>query len=321
MINKSSVIRASFLIFAAFVAAAWGLKLMTPFLTVIFSLLILDVLRLKLPKVATVVVFALVVVAAISASVHFSRELAQEIPSIVEKTIPTLTEYSKEYNFELPFSDWTTLMESIRSRTRATTVALAAQVALKEFVYLILGFVIATTLFLNSKIDLDEGRYALANNFYSALCSELAKRFSNFYASFRMVMGAQIIISAINTLFTGIFVLLVGLPFAKTVIFITFVAGLLPIVGNLISNTIIFSIGLTVSPELAVGALIYLIVLHKFEYFLNSKIIGGRIRNPMWLTLIALMVGEAAAGIPGMILAPVFFRYIKTEASQFEAHR
>lgn len=321
MIRKSSVIRGSFLVFAAFIASVWGLKLMTPFLTVIFSLLVLEVLSLKLPKRLTVVTFTVVVIGAVSASIHFSRELAQEIPSIAEKTIPTITEYSKQYNFELPFSDWTSLMENIKARTRATTVALAAQLAIKEFVYLTLGLVIATALFINSKLDLDQGRYPLPNNLYSALCSEIAKRFRNFYLSFKLVMGAQIVISTINTLFTGIFVLLIGLPFAKTVIFITFVAGLLPIVGNLISNTIIFSIGLTVSPELAIGALVYLILLHKLEYFLNSKIIGGRIRNPMWLTLIALILGEAVAGIPGMILAPVFFRYIKAEASLFEAEK
>ncbi len=52
------------------------------------------------------------------------------------------------------------------------------------------------------------------------------------------------------------------------------------------------------------------------EYFLNSRIIGDRIKSPMWLTLIGLMVGEKLMGIPGMILAPVVLHYIKAEASQ-----
>ena len=59
-----------------------------------------------------------------------------------------------------------------------------------------------------------------------------------------------------------------------------------------------------------------LIVLHKLEYFLNSKIIGGRIKNPMWLTLLGLILGERLMGIPGMILAPVVLHYIKVEASK-----
>ena len=54
----------------------------------------------------------------------------------------------------------------------------------------------------------------------------------------------------------------------------------------------------------ALAALAFLVLLHKLEYFLNSKIIGDRIKNPVWLTLIALIVGERFMGIPGMILAP-----------------
>jgi predicted PurR-regulated permease PerM len=63
-------------------------------------------------------------------------------------------------------------------------------------------------------------------------------------------------------------------------------------------------------------ALIFLIAIHKLEYVLNSKIIGDRIRNPMWLTLIGLVLGEKLMGIPGMILAPVVLHYIKVEASR-----
>ncbi|HXE43354.1 MAG TPA: AI-2E family transporter, partial [Candidatus Baltobacteraceae bacterium] len=97
---------------------------------------------------------------------------------------------------------------------------------------------------------------------------------------------------------------------------LTFLCGLLPIIGNLISNTLIVGVGFTVSPRTALVALIFLIVIHKSEYFLNSKIIGDRIKTPMWLMLIGLVLGEKLMGIPGMILAPVVLHYIKVEASQ-----
>ena len=74
--------------------------------------------------------------------------------------------------------------------------------------------------------------------------------------------------------------------------------------------------GLTVDPKYALGALGFLIVIHKFEYFLNSKIIGKRIQNPMWMTLLGLILGERLMGVPGMILAPVILHYIKMETSR-----
>ena len=60
---------------------------------------------------------------------------------------------------------------------------------------------------------------------------------------------------------------------------LTFLCGLLPIIGNLMSNTLIIAVGFTISPKLALVALIFLVVIHKLEYFLNSKIIGDRIKN------------------------------------------
>ena len=86
--------------------------------------------------------------------------------------------------------------------------------------------------------------------------------------------------------------------------------------GNLISNTIIVAISFTLSPRMALASLLFLVVIHKLEYFLNSKIVGDRIRSPVWLTLLGLILGERLMGIPGMILAPVVLNYLKGEASK-----
>ena len=186
--------------------------------------------------------------------------------------------------------------------------------------FLIIGIIVAISLFYSTKIDLDQDNYKIQNNLYTCLTKEISKRFAFIYQSFRTVMGAQLIISTINTFFTAIFIFVIGLPYYLTIVVVTFLCGLLPIIGNLISNTIIFGIALNESPELAIASLIFLVVLHKLEYFLNSKIIGDRIKNPMWLTLLSLIVGERVMGIPGMILAPVVLHYIKVECSQIEVN-
>jgi predicted PurR-regulated permease PerM len=131
-------------------------------------------------------------------------------------------------------------------------------------------------------------------------------------------MGAQIIISSINTVLTAIFILSMGLPHAAVVVGVTFLCGLLPIIGNLISNAIIVFLAAAVSVKVAIAALIFLVAIHKLEYLLNSKIIGGWTRNPVWLTLIGLIVGEIVMGIPGMILAPVVLNYLRLEMSEIE---
>lgn len=157
----------------------------------------------------------------------------------------------------------------------------------------ILGIIATGSLFLKTGLDLYRDTHSVKNNLYSICCDEVSARFRDFYRSFATVMGAQITISFINTVLTAIFLLAVRLPHAPLLIAVTFLCGLVPIVGNLVSNTVIVFVALTVSLKLAVSALLFLVLIHKLEYFLNSKIIGDRIRNLIWLTLIALPLHES----------------------------
>ncbi|HCP91628.1 MAG TPA: hypothetical protein DIT76_06255 [Spartobacteria bacterium] len=190
-----------------------------------------------------------------------------------------------------------------------------ARAATKQLVFVLIGIVVAVSLFLNPRIQKFASK-STDPNLFTAVTDEIKIRFRSFYESFETVMGAQMMISAINTVLTTIFVLVVSLKYATLVIGLTFLCGLLPIVGNLVSNSIIVGIAFTSSPRVAIAALVFLVVLHKLEYFLNSKIIGDRIKNPVWLTLLALIIGERFMGIPGMILAPVVLHYIKVETSR-----
>jgi predicted PurR-regulated permease PerM len=149
----------------------------------------------------------------------------------------------------------------------------------------------------------------------------LATRAANLSSAFRRVVFAQVRISLINTVFTAIYLVVilpalgVELPLRKTLIVITFVAGLLPVIGNLISNTFIVIASLTHSGEMALISLAYLVAIHKLEYFLNAKIIGSRIRARAWELLVAMLAMEAVFGIAGVIAAPIYYCFVKDELS------
>lgn len=295
----------------------------TPLLTILFAFLALVNLgRVCKRKSLAIACFTVLVLAVFNGFVFFAQQSVSTVPHIISTSIPVVVQYAEEqgYGNLLPFDDVESMKSLVVDAVRGELGYLTnfAKVATKEFVFLIVGLVIASALFARPEIDLDRGNHAIVNNLYSRFCDELTNRFKNFYDSFATVLGAQIIISFINTISTGAFVYSVGLPHATIVVVITFLCGLLPIIGNLMSNTIIVGIAITVTPRMAMLALAFLVILHKLEYFLNSKIIGGRIKNPMWLTLLALIVGEKLAGIPGMILAPVILHYVKTEARQID---
>jgi predicted PurR-regulated permease PerM len=133
------------------------------------------------------------------------------------------------------------------------------------------------------------------------------------------VVFAQVRISALNTGLTALYLAVVlpmfgaHLPFTKTIIVVTFFVGLLPVVGNLFSNTIIVVVSLSVSLAVAIASLVFLVVIHKLEYFLNAHIVGTQIHAHAWELLLAMLVMEAAFGMVGVIAAPIYYAYLKDE--------
>jgi len=156
---------------------------------------------------------------------------------------------------------------------------------------------------------------------YRPLALSLANRSARFGAAFRHIVFAQVRIAALNAALTALYLVVVlpllgiQLPLVKTMIAVTFVAGLVPVFGNLISNVVVVIVSLSVSPFVALGSLVYLVAIHKLEYFLNARLVGTRIEARAWELLLAMLLMEAAFGVAGLIAAPIYYAYLKDELS------
>jgi predicted PurR-regulated permease PerM len=316
--------RVSYGVLALTIILAGFLHLGPPLLVVLFSYFALRQLYyLTKRKWLALLLFLIVVTCIAAAAVYFTRAAIIALPNVAETSIPSASAWAQRRQIELPFTDFeslrTVVIDALKEGAHYLgNVAHFARRTGGALVFSILGMIAAVSLFLKTGLDPYRGTHAVKNNLYSISCDEVSTRFRDFYRSFATVMGAQITISLINTALTGLFVVAVRMPHAPLLIAITFLCGLVPIIGNLVSNTIIVFVALTVSLKLALGALVFLVVIHKLEYFLNSKIIGHRIGNPVWLTLIALIIGERLMGIPGLILAPVVLNYLRVEMLKVE---
>jgi len=309
----------SYVLIALLLLIVCVMHLATPFITVLFSYFALRKLRFgRRGKTLAVVLFLILVAALGTGTFIFVKQAYVAIPKIVSTTVPTILEQARLYGIELPFSDYAGLKAFVGESLgeQLADIGKYATEAVITIASLIIGIVVAASLFLDARFQLEPEKQAIDDNIYASVWKEVGARFKTFYHSFDTVMGAQIVISAINTTLTSAFLLWNGFPHIPVIIVMTFLCGLLPIIGNLISNTLIVGVAFTLSPNTALWSLVFLVVLHKLEYFLNSKVIGDRIKNPMWLTLLGLIIGETLMGIPGMILAPVVLHYIKVEASK-----
>jgi predicted PurR-regulated permease PerM len=177
-------------------------------------------------------------------------------------------------------------------------------------VQLVLGMIIGSMVALQDATTEDN---------YRPFAKALLDRIGNLNLMFSKIVFAQVRISLINTAFTSIYLLVilplagVHLPLTKSMIAITFLAGLIPVVGNIVSNTVIVIVGLSHSLHIAVASLVFMVVIHKLEYFLNARIIGSQINARAWEMLTAILVMETLFGMPGLVAAPVFYAYLKRE--------
>lgn len=197
-------------------------------------------------------------------------------------------------------------------REHAGEAKLLGQEAGHMIVHLFLGMIIGSLVALQD---------TMTPTNYRPLALALHQRIQTLAQIFQKIVFAQVQISLINTVFTAIYLLAilplagVHLPLTKSMIAITFLAGLIPVAGNIISNAVIVTVGLSHSLNIALASLVFMILIHKLEYFLNAKIIGARINARAWELLTAIVVMESLFGVIGVVAAPVFYAYIKTELS------
>lgn len=114
------------------------------------------------------------------------------------------------------------------------------------------------------------------------LAEQLRRRAHLFGGAFHQIVTTQFWIAAANTFFTALFLVFVlptsqqQLPYTPLPIALTFLAGLVPIVGKLVCNAVITLVGLSVSPTTAFVCLAFLVLIHKAEYLINAKVVGSR---------------------------------------------
>lgn len=234
--------------------------------------------------------------------------LMKTLAEIIEKSRATLPGWANEH---IPSeADELRRMFTDSLRKHAPQLQDAGKNFGLTFAHIFVGMVLGAVIALRETRPLGDLR---------PLSRALFERAGRFSDSFRSVVFAQVRISALNTFFTAVYLLVVlqlfgvHLPLTKTIIGVTFLAGLIPVVGNLISNTLIVIVGLSHSIQVAAISLGFLIVIHKLEYFMNAKIIGSQIHASAWELLLAMIVMEAAFGLPGVMAAPIYYAYLKQE--------
>lgn len=224
-------------------------------------------------------------------------DLRTKLPSWVVESLP---ENIEDFNASM----------AMVLRENAVALQEAGKGVGRSLAHIVIGMALGAIVSLNAETSKDG---------HPPLAAALLERVRRISEAFRSIVFAQVRVSALNTTLTFLYLIValpaagVHLPLAKTMVAITFIVGLLPVVGNLISNTIIVVVSLSFSFSVAVWSLAFLVLVHKLEYFLNARIVGGHIHAKIWELLLAMLFMESVFGLGGLVAAPVYYAYVKRE--------
>lgn len=243
--------------------------------------------------------------------------------SLILNKIISIIENNKLQQFGLP-TKITEIKNYIVTFLKSHTSDLTniSKHGLSALIYILIGIIVGAMLIFHVKVHHNNSNKLIEQNDVNSslyIKQDIIARIKNFKKAFSNVFVAQFKISLIDTILTGIYLYAVlpifdvNLPFKFTILIIAFIVGLIPVVGNLISNTIIVLMSLSISIKVAISSLIFLVVIHKLEYFLNAKIIGSQINSTAWELLLIMIVFEKIFGIGGIIVAPIYYAYFKQE--------
>jgi predicted PurR-regulated permease PerM len=261
-----------------------------------------------------------VVIGVVALLVSYLRHHVDNIPAmmtkmadILQSTRAWLGDYGEQLIPEV-MTDADTIKAALAVwlKEHAETLKLAGSTVSMGVVHMFMGMLLAVMVFFRHVTH-------HPNRVPGTLSEMLEQKVERFTRAFAQIATAQVKISFLNTALTALYLLIAlplfgeHIPFATTIVFVTFVCGLLPVIGNLISNSVIVILSLGISPGTAVASLLFLVIIHKLEYLTNSRIVGGETDSQAWEILMAILIGETAFGIGGVVMAPILYAFVKRE--------
>ena len=259
------------------------------------------------------------IVGALAFSISFLQHHVDTLPAMMQQMADILRStrvWLGDYGRQL-IPDVMTDAENIKGaivlwlKAHAEAVRIAGGTFSIGLLHLFMGMLLAIVIFFRHVTHHDESlRGSLA--FY---LTEKVDRFANIFSR---IATAQIKVSAINTLIVAVYLAVLlsigkAIPFMTTVIAITFICGLVPIFGNIVSNAVLVILSLGVSEGTAIASLIFVLALSKLQYVLTSRMVGGNTNSQAWEILFSIIIGEAAFGVAGVVMAPIVYAFVKRE--------
>ncbi len=124
------------------------------------------------------------------------------------------------------------------------------------------------------------------------------------YETFGRYFGGSVTVAAMSGLWTLTIALILDVPLAPVAAIWTMVTNVIPQIGGFLGGSFLTVLALSVSVPTAIAAALLFVVYMNFENnVIQPAIIGNAVDLSPPVSMLAVLLGGAAAGIPGALIA------------------
>lgn len=254
-------------------------------------------------KIITIFLFMLLIALVVISLLIYVPKLSNEIVLMKKDFVSIISSNEnpiiKKYSTQILNWDYVSYFRN-NSDTTLRTLSEVQKGAVSFFLSIILSLFI---LLEEKKIKelgtkLSKSKLEFFYNYYK----NLGKKFLN---SFGKVIQVQLTIAMINSVLSLIGLMILGFPEPIALGFMIFVFSLIPVLGVTISLIplclIAFKIG---GINKIIAVLILIAILHALEsYVINPKLMSDKAHLPIFITFLALIIGEHLLGVWGLLIS------------------
>ncbi len=174
------------------------------------------------------------------------------------------------------------------------------------FLYALIGFILGVVF----NLEKDELSEFWEKVDHRSLMGTIGRWMKHVADATVVTVQLQIIVAACNTLLTLPVLVALGIPHIGGLMILIFVSALVPVVGNILSGSILALFAYQAKGWVGVGVFVVLtFVLHKIEsYYLNPRLTARHVHIPGFLLIISLLCCEHLFGFKGLFLSfPILF--------------
>lgn len=185
--------------------------------------------------------------------------------------------------------------------------AMTAANAVGHFLlYVLMAFILAVVWILEE----DEIRHFWDKVERKSIFGTLGHWFGHLADATVVTVQLQFIVAACNTLMTLPVMFIIGVPNKGALMILIFVSALVPVIGNVVSGTVLALLAYQQKGWVGVGVFAVLtFVLHKIEsYYLSPRLTARHVKMPGFVLIVSLILCEHLFGFKGLFLSfPILF--------------